>query len=410
MAILLRTRPLAPGPRPLKYMLIPSAKYRLMVALVISFVGVCFLELPAASALIQKTAAPNAPRKSAPLSAAARIRVRRAVEAVGLIFVRNANDNPRPRPRGSGVIVRSDGILATNFHVISDSSSKQVFDELYLALGDEAATSGNPQFRLEPLLVNREFDLALLRIRPGDTGNTAAKALPFPALEMGNSQAVSLLDDLIIIGYPEKGGSSVTLSTGVVEGRDRLGNWIKTDARIIHGNSGGAAVSPDGKLIGIPTKVEADDQEIDRNGDGFPDARRTYGAVGFLRPAHLISTLLAQVDTSESKRSLKVGEPASTPMATINVRGIVRSLPDGKAVAGTLVGLLPLGAERVTEGNLLAWGTANAEGEFKLNKPVPPGRYTLKAKALGHAPYSRDVEIKTSTSDLLIELREAATK
>ena len=97
-------------------------------------------------------------------------------------------------------------------------------------------------------------------------------------------------------------------------------------------------------------------------------------------------------------------------MATINVRGFVRSFTTGKAVAGALVGLLPVGTERVTEGNLLAWGSANAEGEFKLNKPVPPGRYTLKAKALGHAPYSRDVEIKTNTSDLLIELREAATK
>jgi S1-C subfamily serine protease len=389
---------------------IPSVKCRLLLALAVIFAALCIQESPGLSASIQKPAAPAPPRKSAPLSAAARLRVRRAVDAVGLIFVRNNSDNPEPHPRGSGVIVRSDGILATNFHVISDSRSKQVFDELYLALGDEAATSSRPQFRLKPLLVNREFDLALLRIQALDARNPTAKAPPFPALEIGNSQGVNLLDDLIIIGYPEKGGSSITLSTGVVEGRDRLGNWIKTDARVIHGNSGGAAVSPDGKLIGIPTKVEADDQEIDRDGDGFPDARRTYGAVGFLRPAQLVAALLAQVDSPDAKRHLKAGEPAGMPLATVNVRGIVRSLPDGKAVAGALVGLLPLGAERVTEGNLLAWGTANAEGDFKLNKPVPPGRYTLKAKALGHAPYSRDVEIKASLGDLLIELREAATK
>src|SRR5205085_11991485 len=128
-----------------------------------------------------------------------------------------------------------------------------------------------------PLVVNRQQDLALLRIR---AINSITKTQPFPALEIGDSEAVRLLDDLVIIGYPEKGGASVTLSTGVIEGRDRLGNWIKTDARVIHGNSGGAAVSPEGKLIGIPTKVEADVQEIDQDGDGFPDARRTYGAVG----------------------------------------------------------------------------------------------------------------------------------
>ncbi|MEN3334064.1 MAG: serine protease Do [Blastocatellia bacterium] len=380
-----------------------SAKSRLLVALV----SLCAIVSPGSSAFIQRTPPPNAPRKSAPLTPAARLHVRRAVEAVGLIFVRNANDDPRPRPRGSGVVVRSDGILATNAHVISDSGSKQVFDELYLALGEEAAINGKPQFRLQPLLVNRQYDLALLRIQAGDGGAAAAKAPPFPALELGNSQLVSLLDDLIIIGYPEKGGSSVTLSTGVVEGRDVLGNWIKTDARVIHGNSGGAAVSLEGKLIGIPTKVEADDQEIDRDGDGFPDARRTYGAVGFLRPASLVAALLAQMD---AQRSLITQAPPGMPSATVNVHGLVRSLTTGKAVAGALVGLLPFGTERVSEENLLAWGSANAEGEFKLNKPVPPGRYTLKAKALGHAPYSRDVEIKTNTRDLLIELREAATK
>ena len=374
---------------------------RLIAALSICLIGLSCHP----SAFAQRAPSPNAPRRGTPLSPVARERVRRAVAAVGLIFVRNAGDEPRPRPRGSGVVVRSDGILVTNAHVISDTDTKRLFDELYLGLGEEAATAGKPQYRLEPLLVNRLYDLALLRIRSA-AANAPAKAPLFLALEMGNSQGVRLLDDLIIIGYPEKGGASVTLSTGVVEGRDRQGNWIKTDARIIHGNSGGAAVSPDGKLIGIPTKVEADDQTIDRDGDGLPDARRTYGAVGFLRPAHLVATLLAQLAAPDAKRSVST---ASSPTA-VNIRGIVRSLTNNRAIAGALVGLLPLGTERVTADNLAAWGSSNAEGEFRLNKPVPPGHYTLKVRALGHAPYSRDVEIKAGLGDLLIELRETAAK
>jgi S1-C subfamily serine protease len=375
---------------------------RLMFVLLICLI----IPSPHSSAFPQRTPSPNAPRRSATLSPVARERVRRAVAAVGLIFVRNAGDEPRPRPRGSGVVVRSDGILVTNAHVISDTDSKQLFDELYLGLGEEAAVGGKPQYRLEPLLVNRLYDLALLRIK--NAADAPTKAPLFLALELGNSQGVRLLDDLIIIGYPEKGGASVTLSPGVVEGRDLQGNWIKTDARVIHGNSGGAAVSPDGKLIGIPTKVEADDQAIDRDGDGFPDARRTYGAVGFLRPAHLVAALLAQLDAPDLKRAITT--VTATPPLTVNVRGIVKSLTNNKAVAGALVGLLPPGTERVTADNLIAWGSANAEGEFRLNKPVPPGRYTLKVKALGHAPYSRDVEIKAGLGDLLIELRETAAK
>jgi S1-C subfamily serine protease len=383
-------------------MLTLPAKSRTVFALA------AFIVIPLASPTFsQKAPAPNAPRRSAPLPPAARERVRRAVEAVGLIFVRNTTDGPAPRPRGSGVIVRGDGILVTNFHVISDTASKQVFDELYLALGDEAAAGGKPQYRLEPLVLNRPYDLALLRIRAAG----AARAQPFPALEVGDSQGVRLLDDLVIIGYPEKGGASVTLSTGVVEGRDRLGDWIKTDARVIHGNSGGAAVSRDGRLIGIPTKVEADDQPIDKDGDGFPDARRTYGAVGFLRPAHLVAAMLAQVDAAGAQRAAPaIRMPAAPTQAPVTVRGVVRSLATGKPVAGALVGLLPLGSERVTEENLLAWGSANADGLFELNRQVPPGRYTLKAKALGHAAYSSDVEVKAGLGNLLIELREAAPK
>jgi S1-C subfamily serine protease len=266
--------------------------------------------------------------------------------------------------------------------------------------------NGTPQYRLEPLLVNRQQDLALLRIR---AGSAAKRTQPFPALEIGDSEAIRLLDDLVIIGYPEKGGASVTLSTGVIEGRDRLGNWIKTDARVIHGNSGGAAVNREGKLIGIPTKVEADDQAIDKDGDGFPDARRTYGAVGFLRPAHLVATMLTQVDATASRLFQKAA-PAAITQAPVGVRGTVRSLASGKPLAGALVGLLPLGSQQVTEENLLAWGSANADGQFELNKQVPPGRYTLKAKALGHIPYSTDVEIKAAPGHLLIEMREAAAK
>lgn len=389
-------------------MLIPHAKCRLPVALAICFAALCMIASSGPLVFSQKAPVPNPQRRNAPLRPAARERVRRAVEAVGLIFVRNSKDNPKPRPRGSGVVVRGDGILVTNFHVISDTRSKAVFDEIYLALGEAAATAGEPQYRLTPLVVNRQFDLALLRIQPGDAGGARSTVANFPALELGNSQAVRLLDDLVIIGYPDKGGSSVTLSLGVVEGRDILGNWIKTDARVIHGNSGGAAINREGKLIGIPTKVEADDQEIDKDGDGFPDARRTFGAVGFLRPAHLISALLAQAEAPGQKPSPKVDSAVAQPMATVNLRGTVRSQTTGRPIAGTLVGLLPLGVERVTEANLLAWGSTNAEGEFRLNKPVPPGQYTLRAKALGHAPYSREVEIKAGLGDLLIELREAA--
>lgn len=343
-----------------------------------------------------------ASKPSAPLSSASRNRIRKAVTAVGLILVRNTGDAPAPRPRGSAVIIRGDGIVITNRHVITDTRSQQTFDEIHLSLGGD--DSQPKTYRLTLLLTNAKYDLALLRIRPDDNGVAARSGL-FPFIELADSQTVKLLDDLIVIGYPEKGGTSVTLSEGVVEGKDTLGNWIKTDARVIHGNSGGAAVNRDGKLIGIPTKVEADDQELDKNGDGLPDAKRSYGAVGYLRPANLIAALLAQLGEKDTVRRLDAQPPKARPESGIALRGSVRAAVSGKPIVGALVGLVPLGATSVSESNLLAWGNTNADGGFIFNRSVPPGRYTLKARALGYESHTQDVEITPNSKDLAIQLR-----
>lgn len=348
----------------------------------------------------------SSPKPSAPLSSAARNRIRKAVSAVGLILVRNAKDAPLPRPRGSAVIIRSDGIVVTNKHVITDTKSQQTFDEIHLSLSTDDAPSAFPPktYRLNLLVTNAKYDLALLRIKPDATG-MAARSGGFPFIELADSQTVKLLDDLIIIGYPEKGGTSVTLSEGVIEGKDTLGNWIKTDARIIHGNSGGAAVNRDGKLIGIPTKVEADDQELDKDGDGFPDAKRSYGAVGYLRPANLVAAMLAKIDERDSVRRIDVPMPKGKLENGIALRGSVRIAPNGKPIVGALVGLVPLGAKTVSETNLLAWGNTNADGVFIFNRPVLPGRYTLKAHALGYELHSQDVEITPTSKEFMIQLR-----
>lgn len=295
--------------------------------------------------------------------------------------------------------------MATNCHVITSDRNGRLYDEIVFSLSRDDAISSPTRYRLKPVLINKEYDLALLRVESDAAGNTINGSFVFPAIEIADTRKIKPLDDLFIIGFPEKGGTTVTVNRGVVEGRDILGNWIKTDARVIHGNSGGAAVNSEGKLIGIPTKVVADEQPIDKDGDGFPDDYRHYGAVGFLRPAHLVGEMLAQLTRRNSERQLPSATPAVIePSKLITVRGVVKTAVDGKPIAGALVGLLAIGEVRVTESTLLTWGSTNGEGEFVLNKPVPPGRYTLKAKALAKQAYTGVVEIVPGSPALVIQM------
>jgi S1-C subfamily serine protease len=340
------------------------------------------------------------------ISPEARAQVRQAIASIGLISVRNTNDaNVAPRPRGSSVVVRSDGVLVTNYHVINNPRNGRSYDEIFVNLSSDGETVSTVRYRLKLLLINKEFDLVLLQVVSDADGNPVPRSFTFPSIEMGDSRKIRVLEDLFIIGFPEKGGSTMTVNRGVVEGKDILANWIKTDARVIHGNSGGAAVSSEGLLIGIPTKVVADEQPVDRDGDGFPDDSRRYGAVGFLRPSHLVAEMLSQLNDRDTANSPAPTAPKVAEVSSlITVRGIVRSA-GGKPVAGALVGLVPLGESNITENTLLTWGSTNAEGAFKLNKPVPPGRYTLKAKALANQPYSSEVEIGPGVTALIVEMR-----
>jgi len=383
-----------------------TSRLRLATAAVLTVpaVVVCALVV---SALTGQSA-----NRKAGISPESRALVRQAIASTGLISVHNSNDsNPAPRPKGSAVVVRSDGVLVTNYHVINIPKTSRLYDEIFLNLvGDGDTASSLARYRLKPLLINKEYDLALLRVESDAAGNPVPKSFTFPSIEMGDSRKIRELEDLFIIGFPEKGGSTITLSQGVVEGKDILANWIKTDARVIHGNSGGAAVDSQGRLIGIPTKVVADEQPVDRDGDGFPDASRRYGAVGFLRPSHLVAEMISQLNDGNSANPPAPSKPRMAESSTlIAVRGIVKSA-GGKPVAGALVGLLPLGESNITESTLLTWGSTNAEGAFKLNKPVPPGRYTLKAKALANQPYSSDVEIGPGASALIIQMRGSSDR
>lgn len=149
---------------------------------------------------------------------------------------------------GSGIIISEDGYIVTNNHVVDSSSSNSYYDlsdatsvkiKLY---GDDAT------YDAKIVGKDSQTDLAVLKI--DKTGLTAA--------EFANSDEAVVGEFVMAVGSPL--GLDTTVTTGIISAVNREvesdGNkyvCIQTDAAINSGNSGGALVNSEGKVIGINT-------------------------------------------------------------------------------------------------------------------------------------------------------------
>ena len=141
---------------------------------------------------------------------------------------------------GSGVIVRGDGVILTNHHVVNGGT------DIKVALTDRR------EYTARILLSDPRTDLAVLKIDPGGAN--------LPALQFGDSDRVQVGDLVLAIGDPFGVGQTVT--SGIVSALARSNGgasdyqfFIQTDAAINPGNSGGALVTMDGRLIGINSSI-----------------------------------------------------------------------------------------------------------------------------------------------------------
>jgi Do/DeqQ family serine protease len=141
---------------------------------------------------------------------------------------------------GSGVIVRGDGVILTNHHVINGGT------DIKVALTDRR------EYTARVLLSDPRTDLAVLKIDPGPD--------ILPSLEFGDSDRIQVGDLVLAIGDPFGVGQTVT--SGIVSALARSNGgasdyqfFIQTDAAINPGNSGGALITMDGRLIGINSSI-----------------------------------------------------------------------------------------------------------------------------------------------------------
>ncbi|SRR5690554_332016 len=158
------------------------------------------------------------------------------------LFQRYFGKNPQPDARiqsslGSGVIMREDGYVLTNNHVINGA------DEIVVALRDGREANATV------VGTDPESDMALLKINLQD----------LPAIHLTDNR-LRIGDVVLAIGNPFGVGQTVTLGIVSATGRNQLGlsiyeDYIQTDAAINPGNSGGALVNAHGELVGLNTAI-----------------------------------------------------------------------------------------------------------------------------------------------------------
>lgn len=188
-----------------------------------------------------------------------------------------------PAGIGSGVVISADGYILTNNHVIADPRRGNVADEILVRLNDGR--------ELPAAVVGRDprTDVAVLKIE--------AENLPF--LTMAKSEGLQVGDIVFAIGNPL--GIGLTITKGIISatgrsnlsilGEDAFEDFIQTDASINQGNSGGALIDAEGRLVGINTAI------LSRTGGNI--------GIGFAIPSTLARNIaLALIRTGEIRRGV----------------------------------------------------------------------------------------------------------
>jgi len=181
---------------------------------------------------------------------------------------KSETDEPRDPvfdSQGSGVVIRKEGFIVTNRHVIDGAEKIRVRFRDGTEL--EATVRG----------VDNQSDLAVLKVDP--SGHT------LPVARLGDSSKVRVGEFAIAIGAPLELDYSVTFGHISAKGRSRIiddpsmdQDFLQTDANINPGNSGGPLVNIEGEIVGINTLI-----------------RGIRTGIGFAIPSNLVREIADQL-------------------------------------------------------------------------------------------------------------------
>jgi putative serine protease PepD len=317
-----------------------------------------WLLLPAFAVVVGCTSSGSSSQSNASAASAVSCPVTSVADQVLPSVVTIAATGPGGSGTGSGEVLRSDGYILTNNHVISVAANGGSVEVTFADGTSVPAT-----------IVGRDVltDLAVLKVAQSDN---------LKPIALGSSDSVQVGEPVIALGAPL--GLSGTVTSGIVSAMDRtvevpgegdtsalLVSALQTDAAINPGNSGGALVNCDGDLVGVPTAGATVPS---------PDGGSSAGSVGlgFAIPVNIAKTISDEI--------------ISTGRVSHSYFG-VQTLPipaDAAAQAGLKGGLFVGGV--VAGGPAAKAGLAQGDVITKINGEVATTNVQLQELTLTKSP------------------------
>jgi len=216
---------------------------------------------------------------------------------------------------GSGFVIREDGLIVTNRHVIVGARTVRV------------RLSDGREMSAKIVGADAVTDIALLSVKAGR----------LPALRLGSSEKVSVGDAVIAIGNPYGLGQSV--SAGIISARARILeddpyiDFLQTDAAINRGNSGGPLLNVDGTVVGVTSTI-------------FSPSGGSVG-LGFAIPAETVATIARELEAHGrvERGYLGISAQSVTPVlaAALHMKMPIGALVTAVEAQGPAVGTLVIG-------------------------------------------------------------------
>jgi putative serine protease PepD len=282
---------------------------------------------------------------------------------------------------GSGVIIRQDGYILTNNHVIATATAGNGTIKVTLADGRTVSAT--------VVGTDPSDDLAVLKVKL--TGLTAATFASSSALQVGQT--------VVAVGAPL--GLSDTVTAGIVSNTARpvttgdsnndqaVFNAVQTDAAINPGNSGGPLVNLNGDVVGINAAIATDQSNGGLQVPGQQSSSGNIG-IGFAIPSDEASRIATELISTGKATHAVLGVSVGGGSSTHGSGAVIRSVTSGSPAdkAGLRVGdvVTALAGQRIDEADaLVAAVRSHAPGQQVKLSYTRDGHSTTVTLTLGES-------------------------